>query len=47
MVNINENKKLDKDALDMQKYRNDWKFGREHELIPEVDYPAWMKPKGM
>ena len=43
MVNVKENKKLNKEALDMQKYRNDYKYAKEHKFIPHVDLPNWMK----
>ena len=43
MVNIKQNKNLNKDILEMQKYRNDWKWAREHKLIPSIELPNWMK----
>ena len=41
---VKENKKLNNDALDMEKYRNDLKWGKENGFIPHVDLPNWMKP---
>ena len=39
-------KKLNKERAEIEQYRNDYKYAREHKFLPDIHMPNWMKPSG-
>ena len=36
-------KKLNKEIAEIEQYRNDYKYAKEHGFLPKIKYPNWMK----
>mgnify|MGYP001588381257 CR=1 FL=1 len=45
IVKIKEEKikELNKERAEIEQYRNDYKYAKEHGFIPSIPYPKWMK----